>query len=353
MPEPNIFLGLDEFEKDGFFTMTFLLIERAAVPGFVEDWRLLQNLVRVVLLEEYPSGTDTIELLNGALPEIHAEPMFNSQGRYRKYRSGEEPPTDKEYYLKHYHWLETALRIFKKWRLKFHSVFFYFGGVAYNKLTPEARAGIGQGSLRLFQDLANNYSSDARVYNARALDNLSNDVYFHHLTGALTVIEDHLDRAGRYGRLFCDVRGKYGHRFTKTAVFKELRKGGYFMHLEDPVFLSSKNHELLQAADVVGYVAGRHYYTEERGGRPNPILERWWNDYVKDAKEASIRNLQKTQRPAIAIAIELGVAAETCILDTRIRDDFRQDIGFVIGHLLEGRDVRNTMRALGIPFEDP
>lgn len=314
MPDPDTYIYLDEFGKDGVCVISAMLVPFDIAAQFLADWDNLRKEVKEVLTTEYPGAKENKHLQGHLLPEIHAVELFQSGGYYRKYKHGENP--DDKYWLQHYAWLEKALGIINR-----HNIRFLVTSVNAKQLERPTR-GLQNLFGGIFFDVSVKLHPHAGRYSRAKLMSLSANKYFHCLTDTLLTVEDYLRNHNFYGEIVCDDH-EMSKGFSIIETFDWLKEQGHYQHLSKPRFASGLDESLLQACDVFCYVAGQYVYTEYYKLPLKEPLKLWAHTIVSRAWTGNKQDYDKVNRhPNPLIALELSI--EMCVSDSLFKTEMKK-----------------------------
>lgn len=311
MPDPDVYVYLDEFEKGDTFVLSAAFVPIDVASQLLADWDTLRKEIKSVLLKEYPHAAGHPKLQGNLLPEIHAVELFQSQGYYRKY----EPGTNSEdhYWLKHYSWLEEAFQIIRKHDIRF--IPFVYPKTIRAKMTDVC--------TKLFDKIFSTYKDDTVVkgaYSEKKLSSLAVNDYLFALPDVLVNVENYLRANKVYGEIVCDDH-EMSKGFSVTESIDWLREGGHYKHLTRPRFANGLDESLLQVCDILCYVTGQFTWSRHRGIALKEPLNTWLNKYVLPSFTDIHPNL--TVEPRHTTFMVLEILVESCVRDETVRAELK------------------------------
>ncbi len=306
MTKPDVYIYLDEFERDDVFVLSAAFVPADRASQLLADWDALRLKIKKVLLRDYPRAAQHSKLQGNQLPEIHAVDLFQSKGYYRKYKHGTK--NDDAYWLQHYEWLEEALKIIQK-----HDI--NFVPLPLPHMFAKQRA---KDLLALIDFIDSETLPGAKyTYTRSKIESLANKDYLYILPALLITIENWLRELDQIGEVICDDH-EMSKGFSVSKSIDWLRQNGHYNHTTAPRFASGLDETLLQVCDVLCYVSGRRIHAKRTNITLREPLRRWSQKYVEPASAPVLEPPEERWSHVIMIIFDLFL--EFSIRDKKERE---------------------------------
>lgn len=313
MPKPDVYIYLDEFERGTTFVLSALFVPVDIASQLTADWDALRKEIKQFLLANYPDAPNHPFLHGNLLPEVHTVDLFQSKGYYRKYRRGQENRDDR-YWLQHYAWIEQGLELISKYDLRF--VPFVIHKDQYIGVSQSVTSTIN----KIFDQIDEWPFPTGRpkpLYSRTKALRLASNKYLLTLSQVLNLSEAYLKSQNLFGEIICDDH-EMSKGFSTTRVIDWLRQNGTYTALEKPRFASGLDESLLQACDVLCYVAGQSAYAMHNTQVLKEPLNGWISKYGAGILD-SFFDLEVESAHSVIILFEL--ISELCIYDVDVKDE--------------------------------
>lgn len=188
------------------------------------------------------------------LPEIHAKELYQSQRIYRN-----DEAFHPGYWRQHRQWLAEAVVIIRRANPTIVVIPYRQKLVDINR--------------RMLGLPTETWAREVPYKNMREkMDRLFQSSYVWGLNHLIDAIEAHLEEHDLHADLICDQHGD-GYGFSMLRIFEIAGKESEASRMPSPLFASSDEHALLQAADVIAYVFGSVLCDSANGKRREDILQ--------------------------------------------------------------------------------
>lgn len=243
MKSKKLILAADEFYKDPEFAICGVAILDSQMSIFNRRWNALRLEMRKQLLKDAPRLHNHKKLQDEQLPEIHAVDMVQSEGYFRLLP--DDPGYRKAYWNRQLRWLEQAASLVSSQSPR---IFLLPGRISLEEINGNKQEAIAAYTETL--------GKAVEKRKAKLFGHLVSSPYHRHLPHFLLGVDDYLAEVGYEAEIIFD-EFDYSKGFHEADVLDLLRQSrklkSNFVSRTD----SSETHNILQAADVVSYIASR------------------------------------------------------------------------------------------------